>query len=135
MTFIEAKLAAFKKKCREIDEPISPKPRYEEPRFNIRRTTLPGGKVETLVFNVSHAEALIWISDDRETRKRRFREKNVESPIDGIPPVTLYEPIPTDATVEEKSIYYNPRPLTIDGEKPVEERRPRYDQIKDIWFD
>ena len=140
MTFIEEKLAAFKKRCREIDEPTPPKPRYEvpednAPRFNVRRTTLPGGKVEVLVFNLSYAEALAWISEDRGERRKRFHENNVVSPIDGIPPVTLYEPIPCDATVDEQSIYCNPRPLITEESRPVEQKRPRYDSINDVWVD
>lgn len=100
-------------------DPKPPVPRYEssdltlvEPRFNIRRIVLPGGKVDVLVYNVTEAEAQWWLEETRT--RRRFKTDKIVSPIEGVAPVAIYEPIPSDATEAEKSPYFNKRPFVKD---------------------
>lgn len=91
-------------------------PRYDtppepsrEPRFNLRRTVLPGAKVDWLVSNATQAEINWWLD-----HKHRF--KPIVSPIEGIPPVELFDVLPFDAPKEQRSPYFNTRPVVTKDE-------------------
>jgi hypothetical protein len=106
----------FKKKCRELDNPEPPKPRYQEPadepaepRYDIRRVVLPGGQTDTVAFNLTRANVEWWLN-----HQKRFKTKHLKSPIEEIPPIVFFEPVAQDASDEERSIYYNKRPVITD---------------------
>lgn len=93
---------------------VTPKPYYDEtksemiePRFNLRRTVLPGVKVEWLVVNAPKSDIDWWLA-----HKHRFK-KSV-SIIAGVEPVELWDVISVDATEEQRSPYYNDRPVIKD---------------------
>lgn len=99
-----------------IETPEPPRPRYDEPkaeppkpRYDLRRVILPNATAEYVVFNAV-AEDIQWWLD----HKHRFKAREIVSTIEGIEPLVFYEPIPSDATVAERDLYYNKRPVIIE---------------------
>jgi len=117
-TWEETKERLKREKGITVKEPTPepPKPRYEEPApepkepmYNLRRVVLPGGESTWLIFNAPLQDIQWWIDHE----KTRFRKKTFTSPIEGIEAIKFYEPIPVDATDDERSIYYNKKPVIV----------------------
>lgn len=82
-------------------------PEPNEPRYHIRRTILPGCKVDWLVSNVTQKDVTFWLE-----HTHRFKKPPEE--IDGIPVKELIEVLAADAPREQQSPFFNPRPFVIE---------------------
>lgn len=98
------------------ETPEPPKPRYDEtqqeapkPRYDLRRVVLPGGEAEYLILHAPSEDIQWWLD-----HKHRFKHKERESTIEGVEPIVFYEPVPSDASAVERSVYYNKRPIIIE---------------------
>lgn len=87
------------------EERAEPEP--SEPLYHIRRTILPGCKVDWLVSNITQKDVTWWLE-----HATRFKKPPEE--IDGIPVKELIEVLSADAPRAHRSPYYNPRPFIID---------------------
>ncbi len=69
----------------------------ERKLFNIHKRSLPAGVDTRVVFNISESEAKTWVD-------KRLRTKVYES---GSGNYMYYDIVPVEATLEEKSVYFN----------------------------
>lgn len=113
MTFLEKQLEKLKAAALYDRAPriASPEPQEAAPyvqRFNIHKRSLPVGIDKVVVFGVTRHEAERWIEGRLKTRLYHHDDKNSKTLI-------YYDVIPVDAQPRERSIYYNPGPIVVDG--------------------
>lgn len=96
-----------------VEPPKPPTPKREgkpEPLvklYNIHKRSLPPGIDKIVVFNVTKKEAEWWIES-------KLKAKCYENGPDDSKTIVYYDIIPVGATPKERSIYFNPRPVTTD---------------------
>ncbi len=69
-------------------------------RYNIHKRSLPVGLDKVVVFDVTRSEALWWI-------EHRLQSVVYFNEITESKQIIYYDVVPTDATNEEKSVFYN----------------------------
>lgn len=86
----------------------------EPRRFNIHKRSLPPGLDQIAVYNVeTEAEALNLIEKARDRAGNRlFAPKLYIDDSKQSKTYIFYEPVPSDATPKERSIFYNKGPIT-----------------------
>lgn len=107
-------LKEFRNKIKQVDNPETPKPRYEEPkaepivkRFNIHKRSLPPGIDIIVVFGVTKQEAEWWI-------EKRLKAKCYQDDARDTKTLVYYDVVPVNASPRERSIYFNPSPSTTE---------------------
>ena len=101
-----------------IEPPKPPTPRYDEPkpeppvkRFNIHKRSLPVGIDKVVVIGVTKDEAAWWI-------ETKLKTKCYENGPDDSKTLIYFDIIPVGATPKERSIYFNTRPVILEGGRP-----------------
>lgn len=111
-------LAKFKKICATIDNPELagvPIARYDKSvkesytrLFNIYKRSLPPGLDKLILIGLTRYEAERWLAE--KLKAKVFTDDARESKT-----LIYYDMLPQDATPRERSIYFNPRPVTQEG--------------------
>lgn len=112
-------------------DPPAPRARYDEPppeppvkRYNVHKRSLPVGDPpldKIVVFAVTKAEATWWIEHKLQARCYQDDVRETKTLI-------YYDIVPVDAQPRERSIYFNPRPVTTEGERYFEDKQPYPDR-------
>lgn len=106
-------LKELKARISKIDHPLPPTVRPEAPSdrpvklYNIHKRSLPVGIDKPVVFSVTKSEAEWWT-------EYVLKPRSYENGPDDSKTIIYYDVLPIGATPRERSIYYNPRPVSME---------------------